>query len=69
VTAQLRTNIAMEIQDWWNQKKPNSTNGRYIFSVSLFSNAANASRMDNPNLPLLTVENLNLMLTDMVRQS
>ncbi|NEP01762.1 MAG: LysM peptidoglycan-binding domain-containing protein [Symploca sp. SIO2E9] len=66
VTAQLRTNIATEIQDWWNQKQPNQANGRYLFSFSLFSNAASASVMENPNLPLLTVENLNLTLTDII---
>ena len=66
VTEQLRANIINEIQDWRNQKKPNETNGRYIFSVSLFSNAENVIVTDNPSLPLLTVENLNLLLTDIM---
>ncbi|NER29665.1 MAG: hypothetical protein F6J89_19120, partial [Symploca sp. SIO1C4] len=66
VTKQLRENIAAEIKAWWEQKQPNQANGRYLFSFSLFSNAASASVMENPNLPLLTVENLNLTLTDII---
>ncbi|NEO79793.1 MAG: hypothetical protein F6J99_27555 [Moorea sp. SIO4G3] len=64
VTQQLRTNIFQEIDDWQEQKNPNQTRGRYLFSFSFFSNPENVSSTENPNLPLLTVENLNLLLTD-----
>ena len=64
VTRQLRSNIVTEMKSWWNQKKPNTSNGRYIFSFSLFSQAGTVSVTDNPNLPLLTVENLNLKFVD-----
>ncbi|WP_366664729.1 Calx-beta domain-containing protein [Moorena sp. SIO3E8] len=66
VTQQLRTNIAREIDNWQTQKNPNQTRGRYLFSFSLFSNPENVSSTENPNLPLLTVENLNLLLTDII---
>ncbi|NEO68810.1 Calx-beta domain-containing protein [Moorena sp. SIO3H5] len=64
VTEQLRTNIVGEIDYWQEQKNPNKTRGRYLFSFSFFSNPENVSTTENPNLPLLTVENLNLLLTD-----
>ncbi|NEO39142.1 MAG: hypothetical protein F6J90_23520 [Moorea sp. SIOASIH] len=64
VTQQLRTNIVDEIDYWQEQKNPNKTRGRYLFSFSFFSNPENVSTTENPNLPLLTVENLNLLLTD-----
>ncbi len=66
VTQQLRTNIVREIENWQTQKNPNQTRGRYLFSFSLFSNPENVSSTENPNLPLLTVENLNLLLTDII---
>ncbi|NEP24284.1 Calx-beta domain-containing protein [Moorena sp. SIO3I6] len=66
VTQQLRTNIVREIDNWQTQKNPNQTRGRYLFSFSLFSNPENVSSTENPNLPLLTVENLNLLLTDII---
>ncbi|NEO89964.1 MAG: hypothetical protein F6K56_06790, partial [Moorea sp. SIO3G5] len=68
VTQQLRTNIVREIDNWQTQKNPNQTRGRYLFSFSLFSNRENASSTENPNLPLLTVENLNLLLTDIIEE-
>ena len=64
VTEDLRTNIVDEIDNWQTQKNPNKTRGRYLFSFSFFSNPENVSSTENPNLPLLTVENLNLLLTD-----
>ncbi|NEO24388.1 hypothetical protein, partial [Moorena sp. SIO4A5] len=66
VTQQLRTNIVREIDNWQTQKNPNQTRGRYLFSFSFFSNPENVNSTDNPNLPLLTVENLNLLLTDII---
>ncbi|NEO01598.1 MAG: hypothetical protein F6K50_41300, partial [Moorea sp. SIO3I7] len=68
VTQQLRTNIVREIDNWQTQKNPNQTRGRYLFSFSLFSNPENVSSTENPNLPLLTVENLNLLLTDIIEE-
>ncbi len=65
VTEQLRNNIVKEIKDWQSQKRPNKTNGRYVFSVSLFSHAQQAiNSTDNPNLPLLKVERLSLKLLE-----
>ncbi|NET67259.1 MAG: hypothetical protein F6K63_23875 [Moorea sp. SIO1G6] len=66
VTQDLRTNIVREIENWQTQKNPNQSRGRYLFSFSLFSNPENVSSTENPNLPLLTVENLNLLLTDVI---
>ncbi|WP_424100036.1 Calx-beta domain-containing protein [Moorena producens] len=68
VTQQLRTNIVREIDNWQTQKNPNQTRGRYLFSFSFFSNPENVSTTENPNLPLLTVENLNLLLTDIIEE-
>ncbi|NER89928.1 Calx-beta domain-containing protein [Moorena sp. SIO3A2] len=66
VTQDLRTNIVREINNWQTQKNPNQSRGRYLFSFSFFSNPENVSSTENPNLPLLTVENLNLLLTDII---
>ena len=66
VTEHLRTNIVREIENWQKNKNPNKTRGRYLFSFSFFSNPENVSTTENPNLPLLTVENLNLLLTDII---
>ena len=65
VTEQLRANIVTEIEDWQTQKRPNRANGRYIFSISLFSHHQPSSRTaDSPNLPLLKIEHLWLALAD-----
>ncbi|NES82744.1 MAG: hypothetical protein F6K10_15800 [Moorea sp. SIO2B7] len=66
VTQDLRKNIVQEIKNWQSQKNPNQSRGRYLFSFSFFSNPENVSSTENPNLPLLTVENLNLLLTDII---
>jgi len=65
ITQQLRTNIITEITDWQARKRPNRTQGRYIFSVNLFSHAPfGSTATTNPNLPLLQLDHLQLALAD-----
>ncbi len=70
ITQQLRANIVTEMQDWYHTKQPNPANGRYIFSISLFSDIKQANTAnDNPNQPLLRVEHLFLKLEDVSDRS
>ncbi|MEM9215991.1 MAG: LysM peptidoglycan-binding domain-containing protein [Cyanobacteria bacterium P01_F01_bin.150] len=62
-TDQLRENIRDQIQFWYESNLPVKTQGRYIFTLSIFSSqTATESSTDSPNLPLLKIEHLSLAL-------